>query len=124
MYKITYPVVQYGHDSGWTAISGGYEYLGSNLPLLKGRFVFGDIPSGRLFFVNMTDIKQGQRAPIQEIRLAVNGVTTTLKALCGNGRVDLHLGKDAQGELYLLSKTDGKIYRISAIQRSFQEGFQ
>ncbi|MEO6187870.1 MAG: PQQ-dependent sugar dehydrogenase, partial [Ginsengibacter sp.] len=28
IYKITYPVVQYDHTWGWTAISGGYEYSG------------------------------------------------------------------------------------------------
>jgi glucose/arabinose dehydrogenase len=96
-YRITYPVVEYGHDSGWTAIAGGYEYLGSKMPFLRGKFVFGDIPSGRLFFVEMTDLKQGQRAAIKEFRIVFNGIKKTLKELCGNDRVDLHFGKDREG---------------------------
>ena len=30
-----------------------------------------------------------------------------------NGRVDLRLGEDANGELYLLTKRDGEIFRLS-----------
>jgi hypothetical protein len=40
-----------------------------------------------------------------ECRIVFNGIKKTLKELCGNDRVDLHVGKDAQGEIYLLSKT-------------------
>ena len=43
----------------------------------------------------------------------MNGSPTTLKTLCGNDRVDLHFGKDSHGELYILTKADGKIYKLS-----------
>ena len=29
------------------------------------------------------------------------------------GRVDLHFGMDAEGEMYLLTKADGKMYTIT-----------
>ncbi|MDR3712416.1 MAG: PQQ-dependent sugar dehydrogenase, partial [Puia sp.] len=47
---ITYPVAAFDHDEG-NAISGGYEYTGTATPSLKGKYLFGDIPNGRLFYV-------------------------------------------------------------------------
>ncbi len=43
----------------------------------------------------------------------MNGNSTTLVKLCGNERTDLHFGKDAPGELYILTKTDGKVYQLA-----------
>lgn len=114
IYHITYPVAEYDHDEG-RAICGGYEYQGNEVPQLKGKYFFGDIPTGRLFYVNMADIKQGTYAPIKEWRVAVNGEVKTLRQLCGTGRVDLHFGKDAKGELYILTKPDGKLYRMESV---------
>jgi glucose/arabinose dehydrogenase len=112
-YHITYPVAQYDHDEG-KAISGGFEYQGNEVPELKGKYFFGDIPTGRLFFVNMTDLKQGISAPIKEWKVAINGVSKTLREICGTDRVDLHFGKDINGELYILTKPDGKMYQLAS----------
>jgi len=114
IYKITYPVAEYDHDEG-KAISGGYEYLGT-APALQRKFLFGDIPTGRLFYINMADIKQERFAPIMEWRVALNGEVKTLKQLCGNDRVDLHFGRDAKGELYIMTKADGKIYKLVSVK--------
>ncbi|HRI22455.1 MAG TPA: PQQ-dependent sugar dehydrogenase [Panacibacter sp.] len=111
IYRITYPVAEYDHDEG-KAISGGYEYLGNNIPALQGKFLFGDIPTGRLFYVDMADIKQGRQASIKEWNIAINGKEKTLKVLCGSDRVDLHFGRDAKGELYILTKADGRVYKL------------
>lgn len=111
IYNFTYPVVEYDHDEG-KAVSGGYEYLDTVIPALKGKFLFGDIPSGRLFYVDVKDIRQGEFAPIKEWNIAVNGTAATLKDLCGSDRVDLHFGRDAQGALYIMTKADGRIYKI------------
>jgi hypothetical protein len=37
---------------------------------------------------------------------------TTLSAMVGSPRVDLHLGSDEEGEIYLLSKVDGMIRKL------------
>ena len=111
IYKITYPVAQYDHDEGM-AISGGYEYWGTTIPQLKGKLLFGDIPTGRLFYIDMADVKQGKLAPIKEWKISINGTQRTLKELCGSDRVDLHFGRDSRGELYILTKADGKMYKI------------
>ena len=110
-YKITYPVAQYDHDEG-IAISGGYEYLGTAIPGLKGKYLFGDIATGRLFYIEVKDIEQGKQAPIKEWSIQLDGNTRTLKEICGVERVDLHFGRDSSGELYILTKPDGKVYRL------------
>jgi glucose/arabinose dehydrogenase/mono/diheme cytochrome c family protein len=113
IYHFTYPVIEYDHDEG-KAISGGYEYTGSSIAALKGKFIFGDIPSGRLFYSNMADIKPGKQAEVKEWKVAINGVTKSLTELCGPGRVDLHFGRDDRGEIYILTKADGKLYRLTS----------
>lgn len=111
VYKISYPIAEYDHDEG-VAISGGYEYGGKTVPQLKGKFMFGDIPSGRLFYINMHDIQQGKRATIYEWSITINNIPQTLKKMCGSDRVDLRFGRDAQGELYVLTKADGILYKM------------
>ncbi len=110
-YNITYPVATFDHDEA-KAITGGYEYTGNLIPALKGKYLFGDIPTGRLFYLDISDLKQGQTAKIKEWKLTLNGKPETLRNLCGNDRIDLHFGIDAQGEMYIMTKADGRIYQI------------
>jgi glucose/arabinose dehydrogenase len=117
-YGVTYPVAQYDHDEG-NAISGGYEYWGSAVPELKGKYLFGDIVNGRLFFVEMKDLKIGSQAAIKECQISVNGTKKTLKELCGAEKVDVRFGRDHLGELYVMTKPDGKVYRIV---KAFRDG--
>jgi len=109
-YKVTYPVAQYDHDEG-LAISGGFEYWGSTIPQLAGKFLFGDISPGRLFYINTADIKLGKQAIIKEWQISVNGTLTTLRELCNGERVALHFGRDLRGELYILTHA-GKVYKL------------
>ncbi|MEJ0033608.1 MAG: PQQ-dependent sugar dehydrogenase [Bacteroidota bacterium] len=44
------PVAQYDHDEG-NAISGGNEYWGAKIKPLIGKYIFGDIVKGRVFYV-------------------------------------------------------------------------
>jgi mono/diheme cytochrome c family protein len=118
VYKVTYPVAEYDHDEG-KAISGGYEYLGA-ISALKGKFLFGDIPTGRLFYIDTADIKQGRFATIREWKVSINGETRTLRQLCGNDRVDLHFGRDAKGELYIMTKADGKVFKLMSAGLGFK----
>ena len=55
-FGFSYPVAMYDHDEG-NAISGGYEYTGTEVPGLEGKYLFGDITRGRLFYVNIADLK-------------------------------------------------------------------
>ncbi len=113
-FRITYPVAQYDHDEG-KAISGGFEYSGTAIPTLKGKYFFGDIPTGRLFYINMNEIQQGKQVLVKEWKISINGAIKTLAELCGSERVDLHFGRDSQGELYVLTKPDGKVYKLVSV---------
>lgn len=116
IYNITYPVATFDHDEA-KAITGGYEYTGTLVPALKGKYLFGDIPTGRLFYLNVADLKQGHTAKIKEWKLSLDGKSATLRNLCGNDRIDLHFGIDAQGEMYIMTKADGKVYQIIAAKK-------
>jgi hypothetical protein len=109
--NITYPIAEYDHDEG-NAISGGFEYWGTSIPDLKGKYLFGDIVKGRLFYINMSDIKLGSYAPINEWQITMNGELKILSELCGANKVDLRFGRDSEGDIYIMTKPDGKVYKL------------
>lgn len=125
----TYPVAAYAHhppsdwpctkDSGH-AVSGGFVYRGRLAPALTGKYVFGDIVDGRLFFVDESEMKRG--GPLARLHLLAvadaSGKPATLRDLAGDQRVDLHLGRDRAGELYLLSKANATIWKVTGARRS------
>jgi glucose/arabinose dehydrogenase len=110
-YGITYPAAQYDHGEG-LAITGGFEYTGKNIPALRGKYLFGDMNNGRLFYLDISQIKPGKIATIREWKITHNGVPVTTAGLCGSKRVDLRFGKDANGDVYFFSKQDGKVWRL------------
>jgi Glucose / Sorbosone dehydrogenase/Cytochrome c len=112
MFHITYPVAVFDHDEG-NAIAGGFEYEGKDIPALRGKYLFGDIPSGRLFYINLSDLERGKLATVKEWFVSINGKRLSLRKLCGQNRVDLRFAKDDKGEMYIFTKPDGKIYRLS-----------
>lgn len=53
----TYPVFQYGHvPGGGDAIGSGYLYRGKLNPALAGKYVFTDISTGRVSYVEYKDL--------------------------------------------------------------------
>ena len=57
----TYPVVQYGHsfsDSQFIgdSISSGYVYRGTRIPELYGKYLFGEITTGQMFYVDYEEM--------------------------------------------------------------------
>lgn len=111
-FNFTYPVAQYDHDEG-KAFSAGFVYTGTNVPLLTGKYVFGDIVSGRVFYVESSQLKPGEQAPIQELEIQVAGKVTTFQELTGSKKTDLRFGVGLKNELYIYTKADGKIYKVS-----------
>ena len=110
-YNLTYPIAQYSHQEG-NAISGGFEYWGETIPELQGKYVFGDIVNGRIFYIDLDEVKQGRQAEIKELRLNIDGKVTSFGELFDQKKVDIRFGRDHQGELWVSSKIDGKIYRV------------
>jgi hypothetical protein len=119
-----YPVAIYDHSEG-QAISGGFAYHG-RIAALRGKYVFGDVPRGRLFAADLAAMKKADDgipqtvAPVEEIQLYTrdaNGNRTyvtfrelaeaTMGAMLT--RADLHIGRSRDGELFLTSRQDGMI---------------
>ncbi|WP_422768715.1 PQQ-dependent sugar dehydrogenase [Plantactinospora sp. WMMC1484] len=137
-YGYTYPVAAYDHDPppGWNctddvgvAVAGGFVYRGRDVPALRGKYVFGDIVDGRVFYTEASRMRRGgELAPLHQLMLFDStGRRVRMQDLSGPGapgdpnRVDLRFGTDAEGELYLLAKANGKIWRVTGT-RTFAAG--
>lgn len=101
---VSYPLIQLEHDE-LAAIFAGYV-----MPYgpIEGNLIFGDILSGRLF---SADLDQKPSPEVQSLLVVFEGKEMTLEELVG-GRVDLKFGKDAQDNVFIMSKNQGRIYRI------------
>lgn len=114
----TDPVAQYDHDEA-RAIGSGYVYEGSRIEALIGKYIFADIVLGRLFYIDTDNLEPGKPTEIRELRVAIDGKEQDLIDVVGypntyrpGPRADLRLGVDESGELYLLSKGDGRVRQI------------
>jgi glucose/arabinose dehydrogenase len=122
-YGYSYPVAAYDHDPppDWScdadvgrAISGGYVYRGHELPELYGKYIFGDLVDGSVYYTNESEMRRGApRAPIHQLMVFdTTGKRVTMQQLAGDKRVDLRFGRDSKGEPFLISKANGKIWKV------------
>jgi len=135
--KPTYPVIAYPHTGiGGDAIAGGFVYRGTRIPALKGKLLFGDITTGRIWYAEMADVRKandgnattvapmheldaGMRRLVEETYRARGGKGEALPgnaAVAGRGRVDLRFAEDEAGELYVLTKSDGMIRQVVGVK--------
>jgi hypothetical protein len=91
---LTWPAYTYPHTAQNCSITGGYVYRGRAVPRLRGRYVFGDYCTGRIWSLRLA---AGRAA---DLRLE----PVRVKALAS-------FGLDAAGELYAVSLT-GAVYRF------------
>jgi glucose/sorbosone dehydrogenase len=53
----TYPVIQYGHvPGGGDAVGSGFLYNGKLIPALRGKYIFTDISTGRLWYADYKEM--------------------------------------------------------------------
>jgi glucose/arabinose dehydrogenase len=95
---VVLPVHVYGRGDGCSVI-GGYVYRGVRLPGLRGRYVYGDYCSGRIWSLRVRD---GELADVRREPVTLPGLTS--------------FGAGADGELYVASH-DGSIYRLDPADR-------
>jgi glucose/arabinose dehydrogenase len=121
LLDFTYPVLQYDHDESDLAISGGYVQRGGGLgAALEGHYIFGDLVSGRVFHSPVTSLVAGSQASFEVLRLidAADDVEKSLLEMVGGGtpapRADLRFGRDDAGRIFLLTKRDGSIRRLTS----------
>lgn len=110
----SYPAAQYDHDEG-KAISGGFVYTSKDFALLTGKYIFGDIVNGRVFYID-SSLTPGEQTPILEMEVVVAGKVTSFRELSGSKKTDLRFGFGLNNELYLFTKADGKIYKVDGCQ--------
>jgi hypothetical protein len=160
-----YPVLQYGHQLpgqdqliAGDAIADGFVYRGSNIPGLYGKYIFGDITTGAVFYADYAEMlaaDDGDASTVAEVHpldiLWDNpndpagpqqfSTLVTPDAILGPmfqiaetwyefrggldpnlpggasitgpyGRSDIRLQIGGDGELYIVSKSDGMIRAI------------
>jgi glucose/arabinose dehydrogenase len=119
-YAYTYPVAQYSHHipkdyQGFygIAITGGYVYRGKRIPELVGQYIFADFGSdARFFHVPVDELINGKQAKIKELRLFDGEKEATFLQIVAKERSDVRFGIDEEGEIYVTSKSDGKVRKI------------
>jgi hypothetical protein len=88
------------------------------MPELEGKIIFGDIVKGRIFFIDADELQLGKQSTIKEVKVSFNGKVTTMIELSGAQKVDMRFGRDHKGELYVMSKPDGRVYRVVSAAKS------
>jgi glucose/arabinose dehydrogenase len=91
--RLVQPVVQYSHDEG-CSVTGGFVYRGPGVPALKGRYVYGDYCSGRIWSIPSSSARPTAR--LEGVRVP-NLVS---------------FGEDLDGRLYAVSH-GGVVYRFT-----------
>lgn len=91
------PVHDYGRDGGNCSVTGGYVYRGSSIPGLDGRYLYGDFCVGELRTLRLDAAGQ---ATDESLGLSVGANTLS------------SFGQDLDGEVYVLSLGDNKVYRL------------
>lgn len=166
----TYPVVQYGHGLmgqdpviAGDAMSSGYVYRGSKIPQLYGKYLFGDITTGAIYYADFAEMLAADdgdpstladvhtldllwdnpddspdsgealystltsdnaiRGPMHQIvhekyiertGLAESSPLPGSASVTGSfGRADIRIQVDDDGELYIISKSDGMIRALT-----------
>ena len=95
---LTLPVWEYRHSSSdGCSITGGYVYRGSGSPSLQAKYILGDYCSGRVWALSYDGINPASAEVLLDTRLAISS-----------------FGSDKNGELYICSHVDGKIYSLTS----------
>jgi glucose/arabinose dehydrogenase len=89
------PVLETSHADGNCAITGGYVYRGQAVPALFGSYLFTDNCNGAIRAIQLGP--DGAVAIDRELGTTIPGVAA--------------FGEDAQGELYVVSQTQG-VFRV------------
>jgi glucose/arabinose dehydrogenase len=90
----TLPVIEYTHDNGACAVTGGYVYRGQSIAGLYGNYVFGDYCSGVIYAA----IQQSGSWSAVVLPIQVSSLST--------------FGEDSSGELYV-GTASGSLYLIA-----------
>jgi glucose/arabinose dehydrogenase len=94
--RLVQPIYVYDHHRHDCSVIGGYVYRGTGVSALRGRYVFGDWCTGRIWSLRV-----------------VGGRATDVRLEPVRAPLLVSFGEDARGELYALT-LDGAVYRLSS----------
>jgi len=123
---VTYPVVEYDHRDpilqGQVAVTGGLVYRATAIRQLANLMIFGDNPSGEVFYVKADALpKEGGPTAIRRILFKEDGAgeaktflsiikaKNTAKGQTVATRADLRFGFGPNNQVFLLNKHDNTI---------------
>ena len=120
---VTYPVVEYGQPDPLlqpqSAITGVHVYRSDAIPQLANLVLFGDFPSGEMFYIQADKLPGGGQDAIRRIVLNDAGESKTLLQVIREKnaeqsrtpvtRADLRYGAGPDGQVFLLNKHDGTV---------------
>ena len=123
---LNYPVVEYGQLDPLlqrsSAATGVVVYRDGPIPQLADLLLFGDGPSGEVFYVPADDLPAGGQDAMRRVLFRHDGETKTFlqviqEKVVAQGRepatrADLRFGTGPEGQVFLLNKRDGVIRRI------------
>jgi Glucose / Sorbosone dehydrogenase len=121
--EVTYPIAEYDHSDPLllsnAAAIGGFVYRHTAIPQLTGKLIFGDNPSGEIFYVSADNLPKGGSDAIRRVLFDDNGTSKTLLQLIQEkntvqgekpaNRADLRFGEGPDGKVFILNKRDGTI---------------
>jgi glucose/arabinose dehydrogenase len=125
--KMSYPIVEYGQLDPLlqpqSAVTMGVVYRQKAIPQLANLVIFGDNPSGEVFYFNADKLPNGGQDAIRRILFNDKGSAKTLLQLVKDKnvaqgkepstRADLRFGAGPNGEIFLLTKRDGVIRMLT-----------
>jgi hypothetical protein len=120
---MTYPVVEYGQPDpllqSQSAITGVHVYRSNAIPQLANLVLFGDFPSGEMFYIQADELPDGGQDPIRRILLNDGGESKTLLKVIREKnieqgrspatRADLRYDAGPDAQVFLLNKHDGTV---------------
>ena len=124
--KVTYPIVEYGQLDPLlqpqSAVTGVVAYRSTGIPQLANLLLFGDNPSGEVFYVNADKLPSGGQDALRRVVFGTTGTPRTLLSLIQEKntsqgkkpatRADLRFGVGPEGRIFMLNKGDGVIREV------------
>ena len=124
--NVTYPLAEYAHKDPLlqprSSVTGLIIYRANDISQLKNLVLWGDLPSGEIFYLNADILPNGGQAGIRRVLLNVDGESKTLLEVIQaknreqrrepSVRADLRFGSGPNGQVFILNKGDGVIRRL------------
>jgi glucose/arabinose dehydrogenase len=121
--EVTYPIVDFDHTDPLfqksVAVTGVFAYRDTAIKQLTNKLIFGDNPSGEIFYVDADNLPKGGQDAMRRILFDDKGSTKTLLQLIQEKnvsqgktpakRTDMRLNLGHDGKIFVLNKADGVI---------------